>query len=342
MQVVAATANPHKLDEMRAVFGDAIELLSRPADVAEVIEDAATFVGNARLKSQAICAATGRAALADDSGLEVDVLGGEPGVESAYYGGGDHDQPANRARLLRELAALDSDDRSARFRTVMVLTWPNGLELVVEGSCEGTIADAERGTNGFGYDSLFVPADGDGRTFGEMSDDEKNAMSHRSRACVALLDVLDVSGAQRVTSASRSIAASADAVFGLITDPTRQPDFDGNDNLAEGVSTAKVSAVGDMFETRLTFGVTRENHVVEFEPGRLVAWMPAEPGKAPAGQLWRWEVEPVDDRTCQVTHTYDWTELHDPSRYNRAKSTSEAWLMSSIDRLADMAEATGG
>lgn len=339
MQVVAATANAHKLDEMRAVFGDAIELLPRPDDVTEVVEDAATFVGNARLKSQAICAASGLAALADDSGLEVDALDGEPGVESAYYGGGDHDQPANRARLLRELAALDSPDRSARFRTVMVLTWPNGLELVVEGSCEGTIADAERGTNGFGYDSLFVPADGDGRTFGEMSDEEKNAMSHRSRACAALLDVLDVSDAVRVTSASRTVAAPADAVFALIAHPTRQPDFDANDNLAEGVSSAPVAAVGDVFETRLTFGAVRENHVVEFEPGRRIAWMPAEPGKAPAGQLWEWKIEPIDDHSCVVTHTYDWTDLHDPSRYNRAKSTSSEWLMSSIDLLAEIVAA---
>ncbi len=188
--VVAATANTHKLDEMRAIFGDAVELLPRPDALAEVVEDADTFVGNARLKAIAVAEHTGHVALADDSGLEVDALDGEPGVQSAYYGGGDHDDAANRARLVRELAGVAAP-RTARFRTVIVLRWPDGREVVANGTCEGQIIDVERGEQGFGYDPLFVPDDGDGRTFGEHSPQEKNAMSHRSRACRNLLEQLD-------------------------------------------------------------------------------------------------------------------------------------------------------
>jgi len=188
--VVAATANQHKLDEMRAIFGGAITLLPRPVDVPEVVEDASTFVGNARLKAIAIAQASGQVALADDSGLEVDALDGAPGVESAYYGGGDHDDAANRARLIQELQGVADQDRTARFRTVMVLRWPDGREIVAEGHCPGTIGDTERGSEGFGYDSLFKPTESDGRTFAEHSPAEKNAISHRSRACQALLTAL--------------------------------------------------------------------------------------------------------------------------------------------------------
>lgn len=188
---VAATANDHKLSEMNAVFGDAVLLLPRPADVPEVVEDAGTFVGNARLKAIAIAAASGQPALADDSGLEVDALDGAPGVESAYYGGGDHDDAANRQRLLRELGELPAAQRSARFRTVMVLRWPDGTEIVAQGTCEGHIGQVEVGDQGFGYDSLFVPVEGDGRSFGQHTAAEKNAISHRSRACVALLEALN-------------------------------------------------------------------------------------------------------------------------------------------------------
>lgn len=185
IEVVAATANPHKLDEMRAIFGDRIVMLPRPSDLPEVVEDAETFVGNARLKAVAIAEATGKPALADDSGLEVDSLDGAPGVESAYYGGGDHDDAANRNRLLRELGGRI--EREGRFRTVMVLRWPDGREVVADGACEGSIGFLEYGDQGFGYDPLFIPAEGDGRTFGQFTPDEKNAISHRSRACEALL-----------------------------------------------------------------------------------------------------------------------------------------------------------
>ena len=193
--VVAATANAHKLDEMRSIFGDRIELRPCPDDLAEVVEDADTFAGNARLKAAAVAAHTGHVSIADDSGLEVDALGGEPGVHSAFYGGGDHDDAANRARLLRELASIgEGRDRTARFRTVIVLRWPEGDEIVAEGRCEGRVGLEERGTEGFGYDSLFIPDDGDGRTFGEHSAAEKNALSHRSRACHALLEALATPG----------------------------------------------------------------------------------------------------------------------------------------------------
>jgi len=188
--VVAATANQHKLDEMRAIFGDDVQLLSRPHNVPEVIEDASSFAGNARLKAVAIAEASGQVALADDSGLEVDALDGAPGVESAYYGGGDHDDAANRARLLTELAGVADAERTARFKTVIVLRWPDGNEIVVQGTCEGRIGHEERGSQGFGYDSLFVPDEGDGRTFAEHAPSEKNAISHRSRACQALLSEL--------------------------------------------------------------------------------------------------------------------------------------------------------
>lgn len=188
--VISATANDHKLTEMSAAFGDAVVLLARPADVPEVVEDAGTFVGNARLKAAAIAEASGQVALADDSGLEVDALGGAPGVESAYYSGGDHDDAANRKRLMAELIGTPEGGRTARFRTVMVLCWPDGTEVVAEGTCEGSIGLVERGDQGFGYDSLFISAEGDGRTFGEHSPAEKNSVSHRSRACAALLSAI--------------------------------------------------------------------------------------------------------------------------------------------------------
>ena len=188
LAVVAATANRHKLEEMYAIFGDTIELLPRPADVPDVVEDAPTFEGNARLKALAITEATSMAALADDSGLEVDALDGEPGVLSARFAGAGSDDAANRALLLDRLVGVR--DRSARFRTVLVLRYPSGDELVAEGLCEGTIADAARGSAGFGYDPVFIPRDGDGRTFAEHRPVEKNEMSHRSRACRALLAAL--------------------------------------------------------------------------------------------------------------------------------------------------------
>lgn len=139
-------------------------------------------------------------------------------------------------------------------------------------------------------------------------------------------------------SARRDIAAPAERIFELIADPSEQPRWDGNDNLAEAPPGQRVRAVGDVFTMTTTTGKVRENHVFEFEEGRRIAWRPAEPGQTPPGHLWRWELEPVDEATTRVTHTYDWTELTDERRLERARSTTEERLMASLDRLAALAE----
>jgi XTP/dITP diphosphohydrolase len=188
LKLVCASANPDKVAEIAAILGPDVELAPRPSDVPEVVEDADTLEGNARLKATAIATATGRPALADDTGLEVAALGGAPGVYAARYAGPGATYADNRAKLLAELAG--HGDRSARFRTVVVVVWPDGSELTAEGVCDGTIAEEKRGDRGFGYDPVFVPADGDGRTFAEMTDGEKNALSHRARALRNLLSTL--------------------------------------------------------------------------------------------------------------------------------------------------------
>lgn len=185
LTLVCASANPDKVAEIRAILGDVVELVPRPAEVPDVVEDADTLAGNARLKAVAIVAAAGRAAVADDTGLEVAALGGAPGVFTARFAGEGATYADNRAHLLAALA--DVSDRRARFRTVALVRWPDGAELAVEGVCDGTIPSEERGERGFGYDAVFVPDDGDGRTFAEMSDDDKHALSHRGRAFRALL-----------------------------------------------------------------------------------------------------------------------------------------------------------
>ncbi|MGX9789430.1 SRPBCC family protein [Mycobacterium sp. MMS18-G62] len=142
----------------------------------------------------------------------------------------------------------------------------------------------------------------------------------------------------KVVSASREIAAPADRIFELIADPSQQPRWDGNDNLAEAGPDQRVHAVGDVFTMTLTMGAVRENHVVEFDEGRLIAWRPSEQGKKPPGHLWRWELEPVDDARTLVTHTYDWTQLTDEKRMVRARDTTADRLQASLDRLAELAE----
>ncbi|MDO8361619.1 MAG: RdgB/HAM1 family non-canonical purine NTP pyrophosphatase [Actinomycetota bacterium] len=187
-RLVSATANPHKLAEIAGILHALVELLPRPAEVPDVVEDAGTLEGNARLKAAAVCAATGMPAVSDDTGLFIDALGGEPGVETAYYAGPNATYAENRAKTLAALQGVA--DRHARFRTVVMVVWPDGSELAVEGVCEGLIATEERGDRGFGYDPLFIPADGDGRTFSLMTDDEKNEISHRGRAFQALVGAL--------------------------------------------------------------------------------------------------------------------------------------------------------
>jgi XTP/dITP diphosphohydrolase len=189
-RLVCASANPDKVAEIAAILDGVVELLPRPGHVGEVVEDADTLEGNARLKAVAICDATGTAAVADDTGLEVAALDGAPGVFAARYAGEGCSYADNRAKLLRELDG--AEDRSARFRTCVLLRWPDGRELVVDGVCAGTISEVDRGARGFGYDALFVPDDGDGRTFAEMTDDDKHAISHRGRAFRNLLAALAV------------------------------------------------------------------------------------------------------------------------------------------------------
>lgn len=190
LRVVCASANPDKVAEIAALLDGAVELLPRPADVPDVIEDADTLEGNARLKADAICRATGLPAVADDTGLEVDALGGAPGVYTARFAGEGATYAGNRAKLLAELDGVPAEQRTAHFRTVALLRWPDGTEVVANGVCDGTIPAVERGERGFGYDPVFVPDDGDGRTFAEMTDDEKHALSHRGRAFRALLKKL--------------------------------------------------------------------------------------------------------------------------------------------------------
>ena len=140
-------------------------------------------------------------------------------------------------------------------------------------------------------------------------------------------------------SASREVAADAASVFELIADPAQQPRWDGNDNLSEAPPGQRVHAVGDVFTMTTTKGNVRENHVVEFVEGRRIAWTPAEPAQEPSGHLWRWELEPIPSGT-RVTHTYDWTRLTDERRIPRARATTAERLHASIDRLAELAEAS--
>jgi XTP/dITP diphosphohydrolase len=186
LTLVLATANPDKTAEVAAILREAadVELLPRPADIDDVDETGDTLLANARLKAQAIAEVTNLAAVADDTGLEVDALGGAPGVYSARYAGDDVTYADNVAKLLTDLAALDDGggERRARFRTVALVTFPDGGEIWTEGVVDGRIATFPKGTGGFGYDAVFVPDEGDGRTFAEMGPDEKNAISHRGRA----------------------------------------------------------------------------------------------------------------------------------------------------------------
>jgi XTP/dITP diphosphohydrolase len=190
MRLVCASANPDKVAEIQIILNGAVELLPRPDDIPEVIEDATSLIGNARLKARAICAASGLPAVADDTGLFVDALDGEPGVETAYFAGPDASYADNRAKMLHALAGVPMEQRTASFRTVVLVAYPDGHELAVQGVCHGFIAEEERAGRGFGYDPLFIPSEGGGRTFSAMDEDEKHNMSHRGRAFRALLVAL--------------------------------------------------------------------------------------------------------------------------------------------------------
>jgi uncharacterized protein YndB with AHSA1/START domain len=144
--------------------------------------------------------------------------------------------------------------------------------------------------------------------------------------------------APRVVSASREIAASPERIFELIADPSQQPRWDGNDNLSQAQAGQRVRQVGDVFLMTITTGSVRENHVVEFEEARRIAWHPSEVGRRQPGHLWRWELTPLGDSRTLVTHTYDWTQLADENRLSRAKATTSERLSASLDRLATLAE----
>ncbi len=187
-QLVLATANPDKVAEIRRLL-PGIELLPRPTEVPEAVEDGETLLANALIKARSLVEATGRPAVADDTGLEVDALGGGPGVHTARFAGPDAGYAENVGHLLEVLEG--EDDRGARFRTVALVLTPGGSTIWAEGSVEGRIAEEPRGEGGFGYDPVFIPSEGDGRTFAEMSEAEKNAISHRGRAFTALAAKLD-------------------------------------------------------------------------------------------------------------------------------------------------------
>jgi XTP/dITP diphosphohydrolase len=195
VRFVLATANADKAREIAEVLASAgvdVELDPRPADFSDVEETATTFEDNARLKAIAVCEATHLPALADDSGLEVDALGGAPGVRSARYAGEHATSDDNVAKLLEQLASVPDDRRGARFACVALARFPDGREVAAFGSVEGRIARERRGREGFGYDPVFVPIEGDGRTFAEMEPAEKNDLSHRGRAFRTLADGLRV------------------------------------------------------------------------------------------------------------------------------------------------------
>ena len=180
--LLSATGNPDKLREIVAILGDEIELLPRPEGLAEPEENAATLEGNARIKAVCVVEASGLPAIADDTGLEVDALDGEPGVRSARFAGENATYEDNVALLLERLEGVVANARTARFKTVALARWPDGKEVIAEGVVEGSIAEAPRGNNGFGYDPVFIPADSNGRTLAEMTTTQKNDISARGNA----------------------------------------------------------------------------------------------------------------------------------------------------------------
>lgn len=145
----------------------------------------------------------------------------------------------------------------------------------------------------------------------------------------------------RIVSASREISAEAATIFKLIADPAEQPRWDGNDNLRRAEAGQRVRAVGDVFTMTLRRGGVRENQIVEFDEGRRIAWRPNVPGRRTPGHLWRWELGPIDQTRTRVTHTYDWTQLTDRSRFPRARATTVERLAASLERLAQLAESGG-
>jgi XTP/dITP diphosphohydrolase len=220
LPLVLATQNPDKAREITEIFvtlagvplvaysvegvaflldtpervAASVAALPSPVEPPDVDETGSTLEENARIKAGALAGAFGMLAIADDTGLEVDALGGAPGVYSARYAGSGATYSDNVVKLLRALHGLSPSARTARFATVAMARWPDGRETTRRGEVEGTIAEAARGGDGFGYDPVFVPSECDGRTFAEMAPDEKHAVSHRGRAFRALVAALTDGG----------------------------------------------------------------------------------------------------------------------------------------------------
>jgi XTP/dITP diphosphohydrolase len=182
-RVLLATGNAHKVEEVQAILGGDVQVEGRATGVEET---GATFEANALLKARALAEATGELAVADDSGIEIDHLGGEPGIHSARWASEGDWIP----KVLRALAGVAPEARTCRYVCAAAAVWPDGREEVVRGIVEGTVVDAPRGDGGFGYDPIVAPVEGDGRTFAEMTAHEKHAISHRARAFRALWAVV--------------------------------------------------------------------------------------------------------------------------------------------------------
>ena len=189
--VVVATGNAHKVTEIEAILapvmpGTSFYALGELGDFPEPVENGDSFTENAIIKAQAACEQTGLPAVADDSGLVVDALSGEPGIMSARWAGVHGDDARNNAKLMHEMEGVSDEDRTARFHSSVVLIYPDGSVLTGEGDCEGMIGREPKGENGFGYDPLFWPAETPGRTMAELEPAEKNAISHRGYALADL------------------------------------------------------------------------------------------------------------------------------------------------------------
>lgn len=185
MKLIIASNNKHKIYEIKTILADKFDeilSLSEAGITHETVEDGATFMENALKKAREIAEISGSAALADDSGICAHALDGAPGVFSARFSGGDDED--NNKLLLERLA--DKDDKGAHYTAAIALIYPDGTSVTAEGHMYGSIIDTPRGDRGFGYDPIFVPG-GESRTVAEMSDEEKNAISHRGRALAALL-----------------------------------------------------------------------------------------------------------------------------------------------------------
>ena len=190
-KIVFATNNAHKLEELRQMIGDTYEVLGL-ADIGcydDIPETSPYIEGNAQMKALHVMRYYGYDCFSDDTGLEIDALNGEPGVHSARYAGPGHDSEANIDKVLAKLQGVPMEKRTARFRTAIALIEGNKIHLF-EGQVEGLILTERHGTGGFGYDSIFQPIEGDGRTFAEMLPEEKNKISHRGRAVARLVEFL--------------------------------------------------------------------------------------------------------------------------------------------------------